>query len=213
MHKQLAPSQRHRATELRALADPINAAWRDTVQGIFKTGDLLLAAKKHIAHGHWRTFIKVELAFDYSTAVRLMDIAGDARLRNVAHAPLLPPCWTVLYRLTNLTTEQFHMGIDSGIINPGMERWEVEALRVREPQVEVCFPNLFPAKKPARSYKLDSLTQRECPITVARRRYFEACAELTDKESAIQMDLCEQFFILQFKNYQSYEEQGEDADG
>lgn len=212
MLNQLPQALCHGATEFCTLAAPINAAWRDTVYGIFKTGDLLLAAKKRIPRGQWRTFITAELAFDYSTAVRLMDIAGDVRLRNEALAPLLPPCWTVLYQLTHLTTEQFQKGIDSRIINPGMERWEVEALRERAPQVEVRFPNLFPAKKPVKSNKLGSATRYENPITVARRSYFEACAELTAEESSIQMDLCEQFFIVQFKDERSYEDLENAAD-
>ena len=74
--------------------------------------------------------IKDELPFERNTAHRLMAIAENENLRDVAHGPHLPAAWRTLYELTKLTDEQFADGIKTKLINPKMERKAIDDLRV-----------------------------------------------------------------------------------
>jgi hypothetical protein len=64
-----------------------------------------------------------------STAKRLILISCNDNLREGARAPHLPAAWAILYELTKLSDEQFDNGINSGVINPQMQRKDVNALR------------------------------------------------------------------------------------
>jgi hypothetical protein len=79
-------------------------------------------------------FEKGALPFDRTSACRLIAIAQNDNLRNLAHAPNLPVQWTTLYELTKLTDEQFKAGIKSKAINSQMQRKDVKALRETEPK-------------------------------------------------------------------------------
>lgn len=123
----------------------IAKAWRGQLPSIFETGNLLEAAKDELAYGEWGKMIKDELPFDRTTAHRLITIASDEKLRDVAHAQHLPVSWMTLYELTKLTPDQLVAGIKSGAINPRMERKEVKALR----EVQTTTPK----KKQSRSHQ------------------------------------------------------------
>ncbi len=116
-------------TEALALAPAINAAWRETLEGIFKTGDLLLKAKAIVPRGEWLEYVQEHLRFKAAAARRLMTIASDKRLRQESHATHLPICWYTLWRLTELTDEQFERGLQSGKINPNMQRTDIEIVK------------------------------------------------------------------------------------
>lgn len=115
-------------------AERISAAWREQLPSIFETGNLLEAAKLELDHGEWGVMVKEDLPFSQSMANKLMKIADNQNLRNSDHGPNLPVNWRTLYELTNLTDEQFSSGIQSGVINPRMERKDVNALRGIEPK-------------------------------------------------------------------------------
>lgn len=110
-------------------AKRIGAAWQKQVPSIFEVGALLEAAKAELKHGEWLAMIKGELPFDPSTAQRLIKITINEKLRDAAHAQHLPAHWPTLYELTKLTAEQFATGIETGAINPKMQRKDVKALR------------------------------------------------------------------------------------
>lgn len=112
----------------------ISDAWREQVPSIFETGNLLEAAKAELRHGEWLLLVKEKLPFDKGTAQRLIAISNNDNLRNAAHGPHLPASWRTLYELTKLTDEQFDQGVKSGVINPKMERKDVNALRGIEPK-------------------------------------------------------------------------------
>jgi len=106
----------------------IRAMWCALVASIIGVGRLLIDAKDQLPHGQWLTLVKNDLPFGVTVAQRLMVIARDARLTNTAHAPHLPPHWTTLYLLHRLTDSEFQAGLDSGMINSGMDRADAEAL-------------------------------------------------------------------------------------
>src|SRR4051794_4681034 len=72
--------------------------------------------------------VREQLKFDKGTVSKLMAVASDPRLLEVAPGQL-PANWTILYALTRLTDEQFDKGIESGVIHAGMERKDIALLK------------------------------------------------------------------------------------
>lgn len=105
----------------------IAEAWSDTVAGIFRVGDHLIAARADTAC----RFDDMDLPFERDAAYRLMRIARDQRLRGVAH--VLPPSWGTLYELTKLDDEQLDAHADE--IGPALERGAVTGWRKKDRRV------------------------------------------------------------------------------
>lgn len=76
---------------------------KQTVQGIFKMGRTLIAAKAALDYGEFEKMIASNLPFDASTAQRLMKIARDPRLQKSCTVQVLPIAWGTLYELTKLS--------------------------------------------------------------------------------------------------------------
>jgi hypothetical protein len=101
-------------------------------------GRLLIEAKASLPHGEWgkltgettKTGIGL-LPFSSRAAQMFMAIARDKKLGNPNHGSdlPLPLSWRTQYELTKLTDEQWERGVREGIINPQMERKDVNALR------------------------------------------------------------------------------------
>jgi N6-adenosine-specific RNA methylase IME4 len=139
-------------------ADRITAAFSKSVEAFFKTGRLLIEAKKALDHhGEWLPMIESGLPFKPSTAQRLMKIAADERLTNAAHVQLLPPHWGTLYELTKLTDDDFEEKIRSGAIHPELERRDVarENRLLAKARDEERVLNLEPAPGRCRTLVID----------------------------------------------------------
>lgn len=169
-----------------ALAVAINAAWRETLDGIFKTGDLLTKAKAAVGHGNWLQYVKQHLPFDRATARRLMAIASDTKLRNEAHVTHLPPCWPTLLDLTTTTEEQFERGIRDGLIHPGMLRADVERVKGRWVPGEIGSPRFRDDGKSMRR----RVGPDPDPIKTAREAYFNLTCELSADEALREGNMC-----------------------
>lgn len=112
-------------------AEKISASWRDTVRGILATGNALVGAKADPdMAGQFMKMVKEDLPFSVSMAERLMAIARkeNATQQISAHAPILPTHWYTVYQITQLTDAQFQRGIETRIINPEMERSDIDRL-------------------------------------------------------------------------------------
>jgi N6-adenosine-specific RNA methylase IME4 len=103
----------------------ISAAWRETIEGIFRVGDLLIEAKADPVC----RFDDMELPFERNTTQRLMLVAQTQWLRNGAHAPRLPASWMTLYELTKLDDDELDARLKAGDITPELERPTVEGWR------------------------------------------------------------------------------------
>jgi hypothetical protein len=112
-------------------AAKICRSWRSTIDGIFETGDLLIAAKAKM-RGKFERMVEHELPFGERTAERLMAIAKDKRLRaahsKAAHGSLLPASWRTLYELSRLNDRQLQNAFDNGSVHAEMTRQD--ALRL-----------------------------------------------------------------------------------
>jgi hypothetical protein len=88
-------------------AHEIRSAWQSSVDGILRTGCLLVAAKADpkLPRGQFEAMIEKDLPFKPRTAQRLMKIARHQLISNATHVSLLPPSWGTLYELTRLPVE------------------------------------------------------------------------------------------------------------
>ena len=105
-----------------------NSAWRESVEGIFKTGRLIVEALKNIPHGQKSKYYD-SLVFSRQTANRLVSIADSSRLSNCAHARNLPASWMTLYELSTLSEAQFNAADEAGLIAPDVERKQIVAFK------------------------------------------------------------------------------------
>jgi hypothetical protein len=106
-------------------AADICAAWQRSVSGIFKAGELLVAAKKKLEHGAFQAMVKHDLPFGARTAQCLMKIASDKRLSKANHGARLPASWRTLYEMTRLDDEKLERVVARG---PEVRRHEIETL-------------------------------------------------------------------------------------
>jgi hypothetical protein len=109
-------------------AERIIAAWQKTLEGIFETGEALIAAKQEL-RGEFLAMVERDLPFSADTAQRLMAVARDQRLqkiRNTAHGRSLPVSWRTLFELTRWSDEDLDQGLASGRIHAGMRRADAE---------------------------------------------------------------------------------------
>jgi hypothetical protein len=78
----------------------ISEAWQKSVEAIVETGQRVRDAKEgpdQLPHGQFIAMVNADLPFTRSTAFRLMAIARDSVISNVAHGQHLPPSWRTLY--------------------------------------------------------------------------------------------------------------------
>ena len=106
----------------------IENAWAKTVQAIVETGKILIEAKAALDRGLFLKMIKAELPFSADTAQRLMRIARHPILSDAANSRHLPPTWTTLSELSQLSEEMALAKIQSGEIHPRLDGSQAKAL-------------------------------------------------------------------------------------
>ncbi len=122
-------------------AKQISAGWNRSVKGIFGVGRTMLKAELALGPSGFTELIgrpgkPGKSPFRYETALRLMKIAEDKRLRGIlthgsrSQPPvMLPSSWRTLYELTLLSDEQLEHAVRKGLITAEMQRSDVEHLR------------------------------------------------------------------------------------
>jgi hypothetical protein len=116
-------------------APRINAEWRKSVEGILNVGRLLIAAEAacgkdeflRMFRGHGNA-VSDPLPFDRTTRFRLMEIARNEVLSDVAHVQHLPPSWGTLYELTKVPEADLAEAIATGRITPEITRSQAAAM-------------------------------------------------------------------------------------
>lgn len=117
-----------------AWAIRIRARWQMGVEAIISTGRLLLEAKEILPHGSFQRMVEEQLPFKIRMAQMLMTIAANPLFSNAQYIALLPPTVTTMYDCARLTPPEFERGVVEGIINPEMERADIERIRPRQIQ-------------------------------------------------------------------------------
>jgi hypothetical protein len=108
----------------------INEAWQRGVDAVIETGMRIIDARDGLEHGEYIAMVENDLHFSRQTAHKLISIASNKVLSNVAHVRHLPPSWGTLSELAVVANKGFDLeaGIASGAVHPGMERKDVKAL-------------------------------------------------------------------------------------
>lgn len=99
--------------------------WRSSIQGIIATGELIAEAKADLPKRHFKEMVKDQLPFGRQTAYKLMAIAADPRVSNVAYMRHFPASWGSLYEITKLDNAEFEARISDGTIHPEMEQRDI----------------------------------------------------------------------------------------
>jgi hypothetical protein len=123
-------------------AQRINAAWQKSIGGILDTGRELIAARKGLKHGEWQAmFDRGLIRFSRETAFRLMKIASNPVLSNVAHEQRLPQSWATLYELSRFRPDVLELYMARGVIGPDTQRIDVLTLGLEAPLRRPKKPN------------------------------------------------------------------------
>jgi hypothetical protein len=106
----------------------ISAALVKGVEAAIEAGHHLAIAQAELPRPEFLAMLKEDLGISESTASKLKTIASHPVLSELSHGKALPPNWSVLYALTQVSRARLLSAIENGDIHPDMERKEVKAL-------------------------------------------------------------------------------------
>jgi hypothetical protein len=95
--------------------------WHKALESIFAVCALLIDAKKKLDPRDWE-FLKDELPFSDSVLKKLLVIGKDSRLQKRVVYDLLPPNYSIVYEVTQLTDDEQETAVKQGEISPRMRR-------------------------------------------------------------------------------------------
>jgi hypothetical protein len=103
-----------------------------SVEGIIDQGTVVIDAKEELPHGEFIEWVEKDLRFGKTglrKAQMLMAVAQHPIISNANHWYAFPASWRTLYELTAIRPHSKLLELkDSGAINPGMTREEVNKL-------------------------------------------------------------------------------------
>ncbi|MBF0415814.1 MAG: hypothetical protein HQL79_08615 [Magnetococcales bacterium] len=149
----------------------IGSSWQKSIENIFETGRLILETKEKIGHGKFVEMCAFDLPFSDSTALRLMKIARDQRLLDLAQSVKelpapdgevgeyeyprprrgLPASWRTLYELSQLSDDQFQHAVENGLIHANLgtrDAVRLKTLPIGQPGLGTRSVRQPPRKKP-----------------------------------------------------------------
>jgi hypothetical protein len=105
----------------------INTSWRKSAGDFIACGRHLIAARDELACDAFNVMVKSKLDFEASVARKLLCIAANETL--CAHVHRLPPCWSTIYELSQLSESVLKAAFADGRIHPGMMRKDAITLK------------------------------------------------------------------------------------
>ncbi|TIP00379.1 MAG: DUF3102 domain-containing protein [Mesorhizobium sp.] len=172
----------------------INSCWRKSAESIIEVGRLLNELKKKVDHGKWINIVVQRLPFGLRVAQRLMMIASNPVLSNATHVSHLPPSYGTLYALTDIPDRELEEYIKTGLIFPGMQRWEVGRL-----------PGNDLARLPDALARILTVARRFNPSQLCERvPHLDIDGEVEEKRAIVLMHLSRYFRDLA-KEYWAFE--------
>jgi hypothetical protein len=136
------------------LVAQISSKWRESCQKILETAELINEAQGRLTERQFLDLVS-QLPMTQSTVQKLLAIAKHATLdRSLNH---LPPHWTTIYEISQLTPAQIDQAIKHGVIHPSAERADIVSFRN-----SLLDPQNKPAREPSGlGYQLGSLSLPE----------------------------------------------------
>ena len=110
---------------IQKLAETINKVWRKTTEGVLDVARLCADAEERLGADEKKK-LHAELDFDKATFSKLVKIGSHPQLRKEPVKQLLPPNYTVVYKVALLPEAELALAIKEGVINPGMTRAELD---------------------------------------------------------------------------------------
>lgn len=133
-------SAEHWITPLLVRFARLEQSMRRSIALAIRLGRQLNEARQQLPHGEFGRLFRDHaspadggLPFSRSWAFRLMAIASNEVVANVAHAQQLPADLTALYALSRLPADELRQAIAAGQVRPDMRRDEALALLPRDP--------------------------------------------------------------------------------
>lgn len=105
----------------------INGAWRRSAGAILECARLYREARLDIPKPKWAELNKL-LDFDGAKASKLYSIAEVKAFYDARYLKQLPPSFSTIYLLSQLSENQIVMLLDKGDIHPNMEREDAQEL-------------------------------------------------------------------------------------
>jgi hypothetical protein len=115
---------------IQKLAETINKVWRKTTEGVLDVARLCADAEDRLGTDEKKK-LHAELDFDKATFSKLAKIGSHPQLQKEPVKQLLPPNYTVVYKVALLPEAELALAIKEGVINPGMTRAELDTWRSR----------------------------------------------------------------------------------
>jgi hypothetical protein len=103
------------------------SSWRKSVGDLIACGRHLVEAHKELSRDAFNAMVKSKLEFEASVARKLLRIAANETL--CAHVNKLPPHWSTLYYLSQLSESVLKAAFADGKIHPDMMRKDAIALK------------------------------------------------------------------------------------
>ncbi len=115
--------------KIKTYAARIEQTWHRALESIFAIGDLLIEARKDFRNDKQAYDVLInQLSFGPRVAQRLVAIAETSFLRKSSVQKCLPPCWTTLNELRQLSETKFTRAIKDKKILPDMTREDAKAI-------------------------------------------------------------------------------------
>ncbi len=130
-------------------AKKITERYQDSVRAILDVGRYLIEAKTELEHGEFGVMIAQDLPFSRHTAFRLMAIARNPLLSDVANSQHLPPSWYTLYELSKVPDDALDEAFKMGRITPD----------IRQKDVITLIPVESPSRKPVETSTVQELSE------------------------------------------------------
>lgn len=108
------------------LAAKISSKWRESCELILEAAHLLHGAQEKLTERQFLDLVS-QLPMTQSTVQKLLAIAKHSTIaQSIDH---LPPHWTTIYEISQLSPEQIKDAITQGIIHPSAERSDIITYR------------------------------------------------------------------------------------
>ena len=102
-------------------ADAINTSWHKTTENVLETARLCAEAQSSLDKTDKKKLIQA-LDFSTSTFSRLVTIGSRPELQSKEVRTLLPPNYSIVYKIAKLGADEFDQAVKDGVITPRMTR-------------------------------------------------------------------------------------------
>jgi len=104
----------------------MNSLSLNTVESILEIGILMIDAKSELSTDEYQEFLKITKYDQKSSSIRKWEVIGKSYLRLKPIAPLLPPIWSTIYKLSSLKPYQLDLLQQMNILHPSMTAKEID---------------------------------------------------------------------------------------